>query len=324
MRPPQRVRLTRLHLQSLEARETPAGIINAALAPGGVLVLTGDDADSAVILKQTPAGTEVTGMPGTTVIGGPLFPGVTAIRADMNDGNDWVQLDSLSDLVLPGLSTINLGDGDSILNLGTSGKIDLGGLTVLAGDGADMVTLQAGPAPGSVVRGNLSFSMGLGKTILDPPHNETLVRVAQLDVLGAGGIKFVAADGDEQLTIQGVKVSGALNANGGAGALTVHTFNSRFSSVVVNTIGPAYPSSTRGSVLEAIDTTVAGPVTVQSKGGVSVEITNGSTGPMTLVNGVNSDLTADFAGTDHQRQPLDPRRPPVPLSGLRRHADRDP
>src|SRR5262249_54915281 len=142
---PTLTRRLRLDLEHLEPRDTPAGTVNAVLS-GTTLTLIGDDADNAVQLNKTPGGIEVVGINATQVTGGVQpFAGVIAIRAVMKDGNDTVFLDPAADLVLSGISTFDLGDGDNVLQLSTTGKLDLGGLTVLAGDGLDKVTIAGGP-----------------------------------------------------------------------------------------------------------------------------------------------------------------------------------
>src|SRR5947209_5554471 len=127
---PPLARRTRLDLHHLEARETPASVVNAVLS-GTTLVLTGTDENDAIQLKQTPAGIEVSGLNGTAVTGDAQpFAGVTAIKAAMLDGDDGIFLDPSSALGISGLASFDLGGGDNQLQLATSSRLDFGGLTV--------------------------------------------------------------------------------------------------------------------------------------------------------------------------------------------------
>jgi hypothetical protein len=284
-------------LHHLEARETPASAVNAVLS-GTTLLLTGTDDNDAIQLKQSPAGIEVTGLNATTVTGGAQpFAGVTAIKAAMLDGDDAVFLDPTSGLTLSGVSTFDLGGGDNQLQLATSSKLDFGGLTVLAGDGADTVQVAGGVGLGNTVKGNLSFALGIGKNSQDPPYLDTQVTVQNVNVQGLGGIKLTGAEGDEVLTLQNVIANFALNANGGDGALVVNTTASHFGSVTLNSVGPAHGVSTNGTWLTATDTGVTGTLTVKSANGVHVELTDGATGSIAVTGGPLADTELSFSGT---------------------------
>src|SRR6478609_5868924 len=124
MRLANRVPRPRLAVESLERRDNPAGTVTATLS-GTTLTLTGDDADNDIVIRQTgPTAFTVLGND-TTIAGGLTFP------------------------------AFDLGDGDNQLSLVTDGRIDLGGLTVLAGDGQDHVTVAGGAGTNSRVAGNV-------------------------------------------------------------------------------------------------------------------------------------------------------------------------
>ena len=292
------VRRTRLNLQSLEGRETPAGVVNASLA-GGVLTLTGDDFDNGLQLQQTAAGIEVTGTNGTIVNGGPVFAGVTALNAVLADGNDDLRLTLTTNLVLTGTATFNLGDGDNTLQLLTIGRIGLAGLSVVAGDGKDTITVAGGFGQGSQITGNASVAVGVGRGDQDDVFGaRTHVSVRAMDVLGAGGLRLSGLDGDEEFVVQGVNVRTALNVNGGEGATELHSVGGRYGSALLTSVGFA-----RGAPLHSLSvimdgTTVTGAVNMSTRyGGVVMDWTDTTTGPVTAATGPLGHVGADFNGT---------------------------
>src|SRR3954471_1240854 len=124
----------RLTIEPLEAREVPAGIIQASLV-NGTLTLTGDDLANTVSIQintgvaPTVVLTPDTG-PGATAIddvndpaivppGDPAtMPGVvTAIKVDLRGGDDSISSDGSKDFVLPGGALVQLGDGNNTFNL---------------------------------------------------------------------------------------------------------------------------------------------------------------------------------------------------------------
>lgn len=284
MHGPSLARRTHLDLQTLEARDNPAGTVKAVLS-GTTLTITGDDDNNAIQLTVTPGGIEVAGLNGTAITGGTQpFANVTAIKAAMGDGDDGIFLDPASDLSLAGVSTFDLGGGDNQLQL-SGNKLSLGGLTVLAGDGQDLVTIDGGFGLGSAIKGNLTLALGIGKNSQEGLDLETKVSVANLDVLGAGGLKLTGAEGDEFLNLSNVNVKAALHANGGDGALQVTADTSRFGSVTLSSVGPASGSTVNGTVLIASEITVPGAVNLKSNSGVDLELTDGSTGNITTTSG---------------------------------------
>jgi hypothetical protein len=294
---PTLTRRLRLNLEHLETRETPAGAVNAVVS-GTTLTLTGDDADNAVQLIKTAGGIEVVGLNGTQVTGGTQpFAGVTAIRAAMKDGNDTVSLDPAADLVLSGVSTFDLGDGDNVLQLSTTGKLDLGGLTVLAGDGLDQVTLAGGAAASSLIRGNLSFVLGIGRSSQEFPPPSTTVQIHHVDVLGAGGVKLVGTEGVEEVTLDDVTVAKAVNLSGGHGTLALITTGSQIGSLLLTNVAPALTASNDGITVDATDTTVTGSLGIKTAGSAELRYGGGSTGNISLVATPRGSPFVAFAGT---------------------------
>src|SRR5262245_33887956 len=162
---PARSRRSVLSLQPLEGRLVPAGNLLASVSATGLLTLTGDADANDVTLTVTPTNVTLTGNGGTTVNGvaAPVILGTTkSIKADLKGGNDTLSIDGTASFSLTGSASITLGDGDNILNLVTTGKIDIGSLTVKAGDGSDIVTVQGGTGLGSQVKGAASFNFANG------------------------------------------------------------------------------------------------------------------------------------------------------------------
>jgi hypothetical protein len=287
----------RLRLETLESRETPAGTVTAAMV-GTTLTLTGDDDANVVQLSQSAAGIEVLGLNNTTVVGGPTFSGATSVKTLMKDGDDDVRLAITTDFILSGTASFDLGDGDNTLQLLTTGKIGLAGLSVTAGDGKDTVTVAGGFGKGSQVTGNASISLGIGRGDQDNPlGTRTHATVRFVDVLGPAGLKFTALDGDEEFIVQGASVTKAVTATGGEGALDVTTIGGQYGSLVLNSVGYATGNPFRGVNLNLNGTTVTGTVAVTSKLGINVDWTNGTTGPVSVSAGTRGFVVADFHGT---------------------------
>lgn len=187
-RPARRV----LTVQPLEGRYAPARLV-AALAPTGLLTITGDDGDSGVTLRVnagnvvlTPTDTDTrvnNATPGQAVT---LTGTVTAVKATLLGGADTFLIDGTVPFVVPGAVAVALGDGNNTFDLTTAGKIDLGSLVVTGGDGADTVTVVAGDGTGSRVAGAATFAFGPGgstTTLAEVAFGST-VRVTAGDAVG--------------------------------------------------------------------------------------------------------------------------------------------
>ncbi|HVK11179.1 MAG TPA: hypothetical protein VM597_20590 [Gemmataceae bacterium] len=285
-----------LRCEPLEARDQPAGIVVASVA-GGVLTLTGDDADNAVSLLQTGTTIEVTGQAGTTITGGPTFPNVTAIRAVLADGNDSLGIDATAAFSLPGAVTADLGDGNNFLTLATSAKLELGSLGVTAGDGFDVVFVAGGAGLGSKITGNVSVALGVGYNAQEPPYNDSTVTFQGLDLTGAGGLVVTALDGDETLTLNDVRVTKAVTANGGDGSFDVIAVGGTLGSVSLTSVGRQPSNPYDGTTLTATGTTVTGSVALKSRAGALLDWSDGATGPVTVTAGSGGYTTSTFHGT---------------------------
>lgn len=155
----------RLSVQPLEGRLVPNGTVLASLSPTGALTLIGDDDANVVTVKVTATGVTLTPDGNTQIntanFGDPVDLGpVKSIRADLRGGADELSIDGAEDFRVPGRVVLGLGDGDNTLSLATTGTIALGGLKVIAGDGADSAVIQG--AAGSTVGGTARLTFGDG------------------------------------------------------------------------------------------------------------------------------------------------------------------
>jgi hypothetical protein len=314
---PRSARKTRLWVQSLEGREVPAGVVTASLSPTGLLTLTGDDAANSIAVAVTPTAVILTPDLSTTIddlgTAGPGAPGasvtiggvVTSLRATLNGGNDTLGIPTTADLTLPGSVTVDLGDGNNQLALGTSGKIDLGSLTVRAGDGLDNISLSGGGGKGSRVAGAATIALGDGNTT---------VNVTAVDFQGPAGVRLTAGEGDDHQLTQ-TTVTGGLTVRGQTGPEPDPTaVDATLSSATVS--GPVHLTGTaRGAAVLATvigDFTVGG-LTLRSAGPSVLNVQPGvklSTAGDVLVTGFSG------AGLELQQAELDARNLTVSSSDL--------
>lgn len=273
----------------LEDRLVPAGSVAASVV-SGVLTLTGDDDNNVIRLVPITNGFNVVGEFGTAITGGPSFTGVTGIRANMLDGNDWILIDDTQPFTLAGSSTFNMGDGRNTLDLITAEKLDLGAVTVVNGDGADLVRIAGGLNKQSST-GNITIGLGIGyNTFQDPPYINSFVGISELTI--NGGFRLTSSDGVEEVELNKVTVTGALTFSGGEDALQVQASNSTFKSVALDALGPAV-SSAGGVRWSAIDSTVQTSTSIRSSYGSVVTIDNSTTGPVTVTT-TGGDTTIDL------------------------------
>jgi hypothetical protein len=262
---PRSTRKTRLGVQCLEGREVPAGVVTASLSPTGLLTLTGDDAANSVSVTVTPTVVILSPDPSTAIdvlgTAAPAAPGisiglggtVTSLRATLNGGDDTLAIPPVADLTLPGSVTIDLGDGNNQLALGTSGKIDLGSLTVRAGDGSDNITLSGGGGTGSRVVGAATIALGDG---------DSTVNVSAIDFPGPAGVRLTAGEGDDHMDLESIHAAGPLAVAAGNGLLALK--------VGLSTTGPVSVTGTQEQ-FELTQTTVTGGLTVRGQTGTLPE-----------------------------------------------------
>jgi hypothetical protein len=285
-----------LRVEPLETRDNPAGSVAAAVS-GGVLTLLGDDDNNFVSLVQTGTTVDVAGLNGTAITGGTSFQNVTALRAVLADGNDSLAIDTTAAFRLPGAVTVDLGDGQNALALSTSGKLELGSLTVTAGDGADSVTVAGGAGLESQVTGTVNIALGIGADLLGPVGVTSAAHFQGLDLTGPAGLVVNAQDGDESLTLVDVRVTRGVTANGGEGSLDAFTTGSSFGSLSLTSVGRQPGNPFDGTTLTATGTTIAGAVSLKSGAGARLEFTDGTTGPVTVTAGPAGYTTNDLGGT---------------------------
>jgi len=268
----------RLRLERLEAREVPAGQIQAALT-AGVLTLTGDDDSNVVTLKVTS--TDVTLTPdGATAINGQaagtpvtLTGAATTLKAALKSGADSLAIDAAADVILPGGAKVDLGDGDNTLNFTTDGKIELRSLSVVGGDGTDTVTVDAGTGLGKIT-GPASFDGRVGYLFLT---------LQDLQFPGPGGVAIKGFGGSYTLT--NVTAAGALTiASGNTGVFCLIT-DSTFGRLNVTTQRGSF-----GALLTRCE--VTGDIVTRGLGIASVNATQCTIGGNVTMAGLG---TAFFA-----------------------------
>jgi hypothetical protein len=304
-------RRPRLSIQPLEPREMPAGVVGVSFA-NGLLTLIGDDLSNTVYFG---AGTDTGGSPvvrltpdaGTAiddpndsnppVPGAPItLPGTpTALRADLKGGSDVFRLLE-SALVLPGGADFYLGNGDNLLDLTTVQALQLGALTVTAGDGLDQIFLRSPAAAGSGITPGprqdqaVKFALGTGGYFAD---------LQAFSAPGRGGLSLLAGDGQGTLNAIGLAVAGPVAGRLGGGSHSWFWGGSSTGSLSVVGSGPGTSSELRvnsstiagnvnvagssSAAFSAFDTTIGGSVTVKK--------TAGPTG-----GGVESDLNQTTVG----------------------------
>jgi hypothetical protein len=215
-----------LSLQSLEGREVPAGVITASVSPAGVLTIVGDDLANTVQIKVTGTDVLLTPDATTAIFGNPVNTPVTiadvatSLKADLKGGNDSFSIDPTSKFTLTGPASIKLGDGNNNLDLVTNQELELGGLTVYAGDGADTVDVAAGAGLGKVT-GLAKVDLGIGASILV---------ISETKFTGPAGLKISAGTlsvtgtnvtVDKTLTLAGISGTSLSLTGGSLGGLSV-------------------------------------------------------------------------------------------------------
>ena len=274
----------RLTVEPLEGRDVPAGNVTATLA-GGVLTLTGDDqanvistltltAGHAIIAPD--AGTSINGKPpGTTE---DLPATATKLTARLLGGNDSLTIEGNAEFVLTQGASFDLGEGDDTLTLSTTGKVQLGGLKVVGGEGNEAVTVRGGAGKASTIGGTTTFDFGPGAS-----GSVTLGgNAGGFGELGlpAGGVRATAAAGSG-LTLNGINLTtaGPVQLTGKPTAATA-----------------AFTGSTLGGVSVAGGTALASLTTTRVNGNLAAVGTVGGTvvfgGAATDVQVVTGDVSA--------------------------------
>ena len=191
-------RRTRLNVDSLERRDTPAGSITAAFS-SGVLTLTGDVAANHVQIRRRPG--RVRRRRDRHRHGRHDDPGPNRVRGSPGHSGQperrrrhAVCRPQLS-LVLGGALSVDLGDGNNSLDLRPTGNLGLGGLTVKATSGADVMHLVGPDGGPSWVAGPVDLSFGEGGSTTTLGH---------LDILGR--LNLIAGEGDDSLTTDDVRI----------------------------------------------------------------------------------------------------------------------
>jgi hypothetical protein len=275
----------RLRLVELEGRDTPAGTVTATLS-GGTLTLTGTDDQEAFQLSQTAGVITVVPDPATSLVGGPTFPGVTAIKAVMKGGNDQLRIDNTLPFALTGAANFDLGDGTNLLILVTTDQLSLGSLTVKAGDGSDTVSINSGVA--GPIAGNVSINLGAG---------DTAVQVTNVEIKGSGGLKVTTTDGNDAVTLSAVQTTRPVTVAAGNGSLDVTAVVGSLGSLTLSAAGGTPLISSAGINLQLTAATVVGAVKLTSRAGAELTMNGGNAGSISVTAGSGGQGQVDFAGT---------------------------
>jgi large repetitive protein len=252
-----------LRLEQLENRQLMAGDVLAQVT-GQMLVLWGDAADNGVMLtydsatqKYRVSGQDAGGSP-TTINGLDTslpenvveFSGVRSVYVGLNGGNDNLAVgsDAAVDTVIERWLTIDMGDGDDTVTLGTSGNpaggaapiahsLDIGtSLNVNLGAGNDHLSL-ANTEVGlslSVLAGDGDDQVDFDTEFTGPGGAELFpVHVERNATISLGG-------GADELTLKNATIRGTLTVLDGAGAADIELSNiNARKRISINTSGEA-------------------------------------------------------------------------------------
>lgn len=226
-RQPVRTATRKLMFQNLESRSMMAGDVTAAVV-GGDLVLTGDNQDNAIVVKQflgnqfIVSGQNADGS-ATTINGqaNQLFTFNGDVRVQLNGGDDKVTFDkpqlsipgfSGSESKFPGAIAVDGGDGnDQLILRDVSIREEL---LAEMGDGDDLVqatNLDTGLLDGNAnnFSGNITLLMG---------EDEDTVNLNQVDIDGFLALDMGAEDNDdESVLLQNIIASQAVVVQTGGG-----------------------------------------------------------------------------------------------------------
>lgn len=305
---------TLLRLTELETRDNPSGTVNALML-NGILALTGDDNDNqitsiTVVGGATPsvtitpdANTTIDNLaaPGGGTVGSPVtIPGVLkSLRVRLAGGNDLFLINSIADFALTGSITIDLGDGDNVLGMQTSGKFAASSLTVTAGDGLDNLSIGGGIFFSNPITGDVSINMGVGRGDQnDPDANVSNLTITRLEVQGANGLRVNALEGDEDIELIGNQVKNTFRGDGGVGSFKVHTTYGNFGSIVLDSVGIQPSNPQYGTLLRLFDTTVNRHIVMTSESGVDLRFINSTSGTIDMSTGTDGCLNANFQGNN--------------------------
>ncbi|ADB14799.1 hypothetical protein Psta_0103 [Pirellula staleyi DSM 6068] len=235
----------KLMFQNLEARSMMAGDVTAAVV-GGDLVLTGDNQDNAIVVKQflgnqfLVAGLNADGSP-TTINGqaNQLFTFNGDLRVQLNGGDDVITLDKpqllnpifgVSTTKFPGAVSVEGNNGNDKLILRDVSIRET--LDVDMGNGDDLVqgtNVEIGLLDGNAtnLNGNVTILMG---------EDEDTVNFSQLDVDGLFQVDLGSEDNDDEVFLmQDSTLNAGLLVATGRGDDSVTLRNSKVETVVVVT-----------------------------------------------------------------------------------------
>jgi hypothetical protein len=270
---------TRLALERLESRDTPAGTVAATFSGGG-LVVTGDAADNSLtiftaadqLLRLQGVGTLIRLNRGpavtTVILPDPVAGGVT-IR--LGGGSDQLVINGVD---LPGPLTVSGGAGGNAVSLNGGVRVN-GNLAITHGPGFDMTQFN-GPVS---VTGGLTIANGDGGSlVMDTAGAGTLRVTGALAVTGGSGADTVEFDNMSVVSV------GRLLVGGGAG---VNTMELTPGELTVATAVRVTGGAAKDDVfLRAGRTTVGGGITVNTGAGPGNTQISGTAG-LTVGGGVS-------------------------------------
>jgi hypothetical protein len=244
------VRRKGLVLERLEGRQLLAGDVTAHVE-GGMLILSGDDADNAITLtyesttqKYQVTGRDAGGSP-TTVNGLDTslpenvveFSGVRSVYVGLNGGNDDFDVGSPAavDTVIRKWLAIEMGDGDDTVTLGASGNAAGGDAPVArslnVGTGL-YVNLGAGNDHLSIANAEIGFVLnvvagdGDDQVNFDTeftPAGATSPSIFPVQV--RKNVTINLGGGSDELTLKNASIQGSLKVLDGAGAADIEIVN---------------------------------------------------------------------------------------------------
>lgn len=272
--PSLRRNLRKFKLERLEGRSLLAGDVTITTA-GNEIQITGDGDDNDIVITADPSipgrFSIDTGADSTDINGGPgplEFEG-RSLRINMLGGNDTVTIigDGGAGSELSLNLTADLGNGDNIFSF-TGGYEVHGGLRVMAGAGADTVTID------DVRARDMFFSTGSGGEAISITNSSTTSSLGNLSVTATN-----AAGGSHDLTLSNVQIRKDLAVTLGPGDANVTIDDTQVTGVMTVRTGTGLASVQIGTTTEV---TAGDLYILTGLGDADIDVIGGSFRLMTI------------------------------------------